>query len=104
MTSPLDRMADFDLTPEQRRVRQMVRECFEVATYAVERIRQTGRNVWRHKNSITVVFDRPSPDIPSSAGSAGEATGLPGHCAARRAPPPRGHGPERRSQCQGQLE
>jgi alkylation response protein AidB-like acyl-CoA dehydrogenase len=29
MTSPLDRMADFDLTPEQQRVRQMVREFAE---------------------------------------------------------------------------
>ena len=29
MTTPLDRMADFDLTPEQREVRRVVREFAE---------------------------------------------------------------------------
>ena len=40
--------------------RQRVGRCLEVAEYAVEQLRRAGRNAWRHKNSITVVFERPS--------------------------------------------
>ncbi len=46
-------------------IRQMVAACFEVADYAVERISRAGWNAWRHKNSITVVLDRPSADVAS---------------------------------------
>ncbi len=46
-------------------IRQMVAECFQVADYAVERLCQAGRNAWRHKNSITVAFDRPGMDVVS---------------------------------------
>jgi histidine decarboxylase len=40
--------------------RQRVRRCLEVAEYAVGQLQHAGRNAWRHKNSITVVFERPS--------------------------------------------
>ena len=39
--------------------------CFEVADYAIEKLNQIGMNAWRHKNSITVVFDRPGDEIIS---------------------------------------
>lgn len=45
--------------------RRIVGECFEVADYAVEQLCRAGRNAWRHKNSITVVFDRPAPGVVS---------------------------------------
>jgi histidine decarboxylase len=43
--------------------RRRVRECIAVAQYAVERLTAAGRHAWRHKNSITVVFERPSHAI-----------------------------------------
>ncbi len=46
-------------------IRQMVAECFQVADYAVERLCQVGCDAWRHKNSITVAFDRPRMDVVS---------------------------------------
>lgn len=46
-------------------IRQMVSECFDVADYAVKLLCRAGRNAWRHKNSITVVFDRPTSEIIS---------------------------------------
>ena len=46
-------------------IRQMVSGCFRVADYAVELLNRAGCNAWRHKNSITVVFDRPEPEIIS---------------------------------------
>jgi histidine decarboxylase len=39
---------------------QLVRQCLANAQYAEERLQQAGLNAWRHKNSLTVVFDRPS--------------------------------------------
>jgi histidine decarboxylase len=44
---------------------RMVRQCLEVASYAVEQLTRAGRRAWRHKNSITVVFDRPAPAVVS---------------------------------------
>jgi histidine decarboxylase len=43
--------------------RDMVRECLAVAEYAVERLNAAGRCAWRHRNSITAVFNRPSKRI-----------------------------------------
>ena len=45
------------------RFRQRVRACFEVADYAIEQFRRIGRDAWRHRNSVTVVFPRPLPPI-----------------------------------------
>ena len=44
---------------------QRVRECLELAEYTVERLTRAGRRAWRHRNSITVVFDRPSQAVIS---------------------------------------
>ena len=43
--------------------RRRVGECFGVADYAIDRLKQLGRRAWRHSNSITVVFSRPSDEI-----------------------------------------
>jgi histidine decarboxylase len=43
--------------------RRWIRQCFETADYAVARLNEIGRNAWRHRNSVTVVFDRPSPEM-----------------------------------------
>ena len=40
--------------------RRRIDHCFETADYAIGRLREIGRRVWRHRNSVTVVFDRPS--------------------------------------------
>ena len=40
--------------------RRRIDYCFETADYAIGRLRQIGRRAWRHRNSVTVVFDRPS--------------------------------------------
>lgn len=45
--------------------RRRIKHCFEMADYAIERLRQTGRHAWRHENSVTVVFDRPSQALIS---------------------------------------
>ena len=45
--------------------RRRLDNCFEIADYAIERLSALGRHAWRHKNSITVVFDRPSPELVS---------------------------------------
>ena len=44
-------------------LRRRVRACFEVADYAIEQFRRIGRDAWRHRNSVTVVFARPLPPI-----------------------------------------
>jgi histidine decarboxylase len=44
-------------------LRRRVRECLEVADYAIEQFRRIGRDAWRHRNSVTVVFARPLPPI-----------------------------------------
>jgi histidine decarboxylase len=43
--------------------RRRIRSCLEVADYAVERLNRIGRGAWRHRNSVTVVFDRPSAEL-----------------------------------------
>jgi histidine decarboxylase len=40
----------------------IVRACFKVAEYAVERLRIAGRHPWRHPHSLTVIFDRPAAE------------------------------------------
>ena len=43
--------------------RKMVAECLTVAEYAVTRFNEVGIPAWRHRNSVTVVFPKPPPDI-----------------------------------------
>ena len=43
--------------------RKMVSECLDVAEYAVARFRDSGIPAWRHKNSVTVVFPKPSEEV-----------------------------------------
>ena len=43
--------------------RELVAGCLDVAEYAVARFRDSGIPAWRHKNSVTVVFPRPSDDV-----------------------------------------
>jgi histidine decarboxylase len=43
--------------------RQRIEGCFQLADYAIERLNRLGRNAWRHRNSVTVVFDRPSATL-----------------------------------------
>ncbi len=40
--------------------REMVSQCLENAEYAVKVFRDNGINAWRNKNSVTVVFPKPS--------------------------------------------
>jgi histidine decarboxylase len=40
--------------------RAMVRKCQSAADYAIERLTAAGKKPWRHENSVTVVFERPS--------------------------------------------
>ncbi|HEY5912724.1 MAG TPA: histidine decarboxylase [Verrucomicrobiae bacterium] len=39
------------------------RACLEVAEYTVSRFTDAGVSAWRHKNSITVVFPRPTSEV-----------------------------------------
>jgi histidine decarboxylase len=41
-------------------LRRVVADCLETADYAISRFAEIGRKAWRHPNSVTVVFDRPS--------------------------------------------
>ena len=43
--------------------RRMVAGMLEMAEYAVERFNQRGIPAWRHRNSLTVVFPRPSKEV-----------------------------------------
>lgn len=43
--------------------RATIAECLKVADYAVERLKDTGRDAWRKQYSNTVVFARPSDQI-----------------------------------------
>ncbi len=43
--------------------KRMVQQSLEVAEYAVNRFNDSGIPAWRHKNSITVVFPKPSEEI-----------------------------------------
>ena len=43
--------------------RETVRGMLDTAEYAVQRFNEHGINAWRHQNSPTVVFDRPSQEV-----------------------------------------
>ncbi len=43
--------------------RETVRNMLDTAEYAVRRFNEHGINAWRHRNSPTVVFDRPSQEV-----------------------------------------
>ena len=43
--------------------RKMVRECLDVAEYAVNRFNDSGIPAWRNKNSVTVVFPKPPAEV-----------------------------------------
>ena len=43
--------------------RHIVRECLDVAEYAVARFNDSGIPAWRNRNSVTVVFPRPSYEV-----------------------------------------
>ena len=43
--------------------RETVRGMLDTAEYAVQRFNEHGINAWRHRNSPTVVFDRPSQEV-----------------------------------------
>ncbi len=43
--------------------RKMVRECLDVAEYAVTRFNESGIPAWRNKNSVTVVFPKPPAEV-----------------------------------------
>ncbi len=43
--------------------REIVAECLEVAEYAVARFNDSGIPAWRNKNSVTVVFPKPSARV-----------------------------------------
>jgi len=44
-------------------LRQRAEFCLALADYAIERFKNAGINAWRHRNSITVVFPRPGPEV-----------------------------------------
>lgn len=44
-------------------IRSSVKKCLEMADYAISRFAEIGRTAWRHPNSVTVVFNRPSMNI-----------------------------------------
>ena len=43
--------------------REIVAECLAVAEYAVKRFNDSGIPAWRNRNSVTVVFPKPSDDV-----------------------------------------
>ncbi len=43
--------------------RRIVAECLETADYAIEAFARAGIEAWRNRNSITVVFPRPAPEV-----------------------------------------
>lgn len=45
--------------------RQRIARCQEVAEYTVDELKKLGLDAWRHRNSVTVVFPRPSMDFIS---------------------------------------
>ncbi|GIZ12524.1 histidine decarboxylase [Pseudomonas sp. NCCP-436] len=47
-----------------------VQHCLHMAEYAVSRLRQAGIAAWRHANSVTVVFPRPSEPLVQAFGLA----------------------------------
>ena len=53
--------------------RRVVAGMLDTAEYAVDRFNQVGIPAWRHKNSVTIVFPRPSPEVVSKWQMAPEA-------------------------------
>ncbi|MBN1909243.1 MAG: histidine decarboxylase [Pirellulales bacterium] len=45
--------------------KRRIEHCFDTADYAVEQLNKIGCHAWRHRNSVTVVFDRPTPETVS---------------------------------------
>ena len=43
--------------------RELVARMLDTAEYAVEQFNQHGIAAWRHRNSVTVVFPRPAPEV-----------------------------------------
>ena len=43
--------------------KEMVAKSLAVAEYAVARFNDSGIPAWRHRNSVTVVFPKPSPKV-----------------------------------------
>ena len=44
-------------------LRQRALACLDMADYAIARFQASGLPAWRHKNSVTVVFPRPGPEV-----------------------------------------
>ena len=44
-------------------LRQRAADCIARADYAIERFKAAGVPAWRHRNSVTVVIPRPSPEV-----------------------------------------
>lgn len=44
-------------------IRQLVNSMLETAEYAVRKFNRHGITAWRHRNSATVVFPRPKPEV-----------------------------------------
>jgi histidine decarboxylase len=44
-------------------LRQRAADCIALADYAIERFQAAGVHAWRHANSVTVVFPRPSDEV-----------------------------------------
>jgi len=44
-------------------LRQRAADCFALADYAISQFQAAGLNAWRHRNSVTVVFPRPGPEV-----------------------------------------
>jgi histidine decarboxylase len=40
-----------------------VQEGFALADYLIDRLGSHGIHAWRHRNSLTVVFERPTADV-----------------------------------------
>ena len=43
--------------------RKIIANCFETAEYAINRFAELGIKAWQNKNSVTVVFPRPTYEI-----------------------------------------
>ena len=44
---------------------EIIQSCMSVAAYAETKLNALNRHAWKHPNSLTVVFDRPSPTLVS---------------------------------------
>jgi len=44
-------------------LRRRLDACFELADYTIGRLKEVGHHAWRHRNSVTVVLDRPSAEL-----------------------------------------